>query len=357
MKRPPRRSALSGGTDDPQARHLPVLLREVVESLAPHDNDLIIDGTFGAGGYSRAILEAANCRVLAFDRDITAVRAGAVLCSEFPNRLNIINKPFSCMEEFARIEQTPDGAPLVDGPFVDGLVLDIGVSSMQLDQAERGFSFQKDGPLDMRMSAAIDPLDGSTVDAGESAADFVNSAEEETIANVIYTYGEEHKSRAIARAITKARLEKKFERTLELAEVVSRVFHGRKIDGRHPATRTFQALRIYVNDELGELAHALSAAEHILKPGGRLAVVTFHSLEDRIVKRFLTARTGKEPGYSRHLPPQSIKLERPSFRIVNSKPLTPSKGELDLNPRARSARTQNGDPDGRSAPRARLRRD
>ena len=338
MKRPPRRLARSSGTDTKDARHLPVLLSEVVESLAPQDNDLIIDGTFGAGGYSRAILDAAACRVLAFDRDITAVRAAAEICNDFPDRLRVINKPFSRIEEFARIEETPDGAPLIAGPFVDGVVLDIGVSSMQLDQAERGFSFQKDGPLDMRMSAAIDPLDGSAVDAGESAADFVNTAEEETIANVIYTYGEEHKSRVIARAIVKARVEKEFERTLELAEVVSRVFHGRKIDGRHPATRTFQALRIYVNDELGELARALAAAERLLKPGGRLAVVTFHSLEDRIVKRFFSARAGKEPGQSRHLPPQSIKLERPSFRIVNSKPLTPSKGELDLNPRARSAR-------------------
>ena len=338
MKRPPRRADRTSGTDTKDARHVPVLLSEVVASLAPHDNDLVIDGTFGAGGYSRAILDAADCRVLAFDRDITAVRAAAGLCSEFPNRLRVINKPFSCMEEFARIEETPDGAALIEGPFVDGVVLDIGVSSMQLDQAERGFSFQNDGPLDMRMSAAIDPLDGSAVNAGESAAEFLNTADEETIANVIYTYGEEHKSRAIARAIVKARPEKNFERTLELAETVSRVFHGRKIDGRHPATRTFQALRIYINDELGELASGLGAAERLLKPGGRLAVVAFHSLEDRIVKRFFTARAGKEPGQSRHLPPQLIKLEGPSFRIVNSKALTPSKGELDLNPRARSAR-------------------
>jgi 16S rRNA (cytosine1402-N4)-methyltransferase len=318
--------------------HIPVLLSEVVESLAPQDNQLIIDATFGAGGYSRAILDAADCRVLAFDRDITAVRAAAEICQQYPNRLNVINMPFSRMEEFARIEETPNDTPLIEGPFVDGVVLDIGVSSMQLDQAERGFSFQTDGPLDMRMSAAIDPLTGGAAETGESAADFINSADEDAIANVIYTYGEERKSRIIARAIVKARAEKPFTRTLELADLVLRVFHGRKEDGRHPATRTFQALRIYINDELGELAKALSDAERILKPGGRLVVVTFHSLEDRIVKKFFTARSGKESRGSRHLPEQSIKSIQPSFRIVNSRPLTPSKGELDVNPRSRSAR-------------------
>ncbi len=332
----------SRGTEKGHVPHVSVLLSEVVDSLAPQDGDLIIDGTFGAGGYSRAILEAANCRVLAFDRDITAVRAAAQLCQRFPNRLNVINKPFSEMEPFARLEETPDAAPLIEGPFVDGVVLDIGVSSMQLDQSERGFSFQHDGPLDMRMSAATDPLTGEPAETVESAADFLNSADEETIANVIYTYGEEHKSRSIARAIVKARSERPFTRTLELAEVVSRVFHGRKVDGRHPATRTFQALRIYVNDELGELANGLAAAERILKPGGRLVVVTFHSLEDRIVKRFFSKRSGKEPGQSRFLPQQSIKSAEPSFQIVNSRPLTPSKGELDLNPRSRSARLRAG---------------
>ena len=342
MKRAGGTGAARRGTETPGARHLPVLLSEVIESLAPQSGELFIDGTFGAGGYTRAILETANCRVLAFDRDITAVRAATGLCSEFPNRLTVINKPFSRMEEFARIEETFNGTPLMAGPFVDGVVLDIGVSSMQLDQAERGFSFMNDGPLDMRMSAAVDPLDNSPVAAGESAADFVNTADEEAIASVIYTYGEEHKSRSIARAIVRARTSKPFTRTLELADAVGRVFHGRKIDGRHPATRTFQALRIYINDELGELAEALAAAERILKPGGRLAVVTFHSLEDRIVKRFFTARMGKESRGSRHMPEQSIKSQQPSFRIVNSRPLTPSKGELDLNPRARSARLRSG---------------
>jgi len=333
-----REGAASRGTDRKAAPHIPVLLSEVLESLMPQDGDLIVDSTFGAGGYTRAILNSADCRVLAFDRDITAVRAAAPLCAEFPNRLTVINKPFGDMEEFARIEETRDGLPLIQGPFVDGVVLDIGVSSMQLDSTERGFSFMHDGPLDMRMSAPVDPLTGHVAETGESAAEFLNTAKEEAIANVIYAYGEEHKSRQIARAIVKARAEKPFSRTLELADVIARVFPGRKVDGRHPATRTFQALRIYVNDELGELVRALAAAERILKPGGRLAIVTFHSLEDRIVKRFFSIRSGKEPGISRFQPIQSIKSASPSFRIVNSRPLTPSKGELDLNPRSRSAR-------------------
>ena len=338
MKRKPSSKAASRGTETEVKRHIPVLLSEVLESLKPKDGELYIDGTFGAGGYSRVLLEAADCRVLAFDRDITAVRAASAIAREFPNRLRVINLPFSRMEEIARIEETPNDTKLIKGPFVDGVVLDIGVSSMQLDQAERGFSFQNDGPLDMRMSAAIDPLTGGPAETGESAADFLNTADEDFIANVIYTYGEERKSRIIARAIVKARAEKPFTRTLELADLILRAFHGRKEDGRHPATRTFQALRIYINDELGELAKALSDAERILKPGGRLVVVTFHSLEDRIVKRFLSIRTGKESRGSRHYPEQSIKSERPSFQIINSRTLTPSKGELDLNPRARSAR-------------------
>ncbi|NOT70656.1 MAG: 16S rRNA (cytosine(1402)-N(4))-methyltransferase RsmH [Hyphomicrobium sp.] len=338
MKRASAPGGALGSTDTLRDRHIPVLLPEVVESLSPADNQLIIDATFGAGGYTRAILDAAGCRVIAFDRDITAVRAAAGICAEFANRLALINQPFSQMEEFARLEESPDGAPLIAGPFVDGVVLDIGVSSMQLDQGGRGFSFQTDGPLDMRMSAAIDPLTGDTAGTGMSAADFVNTASEDAIANVIYTYGDEKKSRWIARAIVKSRVTKPLTRTLELADIVLGVFHGRKIDGRHPATRTFQALRIYVNDELGELATALAAAERILKPGGRLVVVTFHSLEDRIVKKFFNLRAGKESKGSRHLPEQSIKSAAPSFRFLNSRPLTPSKGECEVNPRARSAR-------------------
>ncbi|MGL4395970.1 MAG: 16S rRNA (cytosine(1402)-N(4))-methyltransferase RsmH [Hyphomicrobium sp.] len=336
MRRGRAPEAGSSGTEDAR-RHIPVLLSEVVESLAPQAGDLIIDGTFGAGGYSRAILDAAPCTVLAFDRDITAVRAAADVIAAYAPRLNLINQPFSQMEACVRAALADENSSRAEGPLVDGVVLDIGVSSMQIDQPERGFSFQSDGPLDMRMSSAVDPLDGSTLDVGPSAADFLNTADEETIANVIYTFGEEHKSRGIARAIVKARSAVPISRTLQLADCVASVVR-RGADGRHPATRTFQALRIFINDELGELARGLSAAERLLKPDGRLVVVTFHSLEDRIVKRFLTARAGKQAGVSRHMPVQSVQLRRPSFRIVNSRPLTPSKGELDLNPRARSAR-------------------
>ena len=307
------------GPAEKPPRHIPVLRSEVLGTLAPTDGEIYIDGTFGAGGYTRAILEAAECQVLALDRDPNAIHGAASLQAEFGKRLTLVESPFSRLDEVAR--------EALGGAHVDGVVLDIGVSSMQLDNAERGFSFQHDGPLDMRMSSD-----------GQTAADFINTAAEEKIANVIYAFGEEHKSRAIARAIVRRRTDAPFTRTRELADAVSRVFHGRKIDGRHPATRTFQALRIFINDELGELASALSAAERILKPGGRLVVVSFHSLEDRIVKKFIAERSGKTASVSRHFPIESIKSAAPSFRIVNSRPLTPSKGELDVNPRARSAR-------------------
>jgi 16S rRNA (cytosine1402-N4)-methyltransferase len=256
--------------------------------------------------------------VLALDRDPTAIAGGAGLVAASEGRLTLAEAPFSTLDEVAR------RSGLV---AVDGVVLDIGVSSMQLDEPLRGFSFQGDGPLDMRMSGS-----------GPSARDFLADADEEEIADVIYAYGEEHRSRAIARAIVRRRATAPIATTRALADLVLGVFHGRKADGRHPATRTFQALRIHVNDELGELERGLAAAERILRPGGRLVVVTFHSLEDRIVKRFLTERCGKTAGTSRHLPPQSIKSEAPSFRFVNPRPLTPSQGELDANPRARSAR-------------------
>ncbi len=309
-------------TDAGRARHIPVLLAEVLASLKPHDGATYIDGTFGAGGYTRAILEAANCSVVALDRDPSAIIAGQALKQEFGGRLTLVESRFSELDAVA----TEQGvAP------VDGVVLDIGVSSMQLDQAERGFSFMADGPLDMRMSSS-----------GTSAADIVNEFDEEDLANIIYALGDERRSRGIARFIVKARGENPITTTRALAEIVSRAVGGRRGDDQHPATKTFQALRIYVNDELGELARALAAAERVLKPGGRLVVVTFHSLEDRIVKRFFQERAGKESQGSRHLPPQSVKLRLPSFEIVNPRPLTPSKEELGVNPRARSARLRAG---------------
>ncbi|MBC7831184.1 MAG: 16S rRNA (cytosine(1402)-N(4))-methyltransferase RsmH [Hyphomicrobium sp.] len=308
-----------GATEPGRARHIPVLLSEVVASLRTVDGGTYIDATFGAGGYTRAILEATRCNVLALDRDPSAILGASSLREEFGDRLTVLESRFSELDLVASEQGvTP----------VDGVVLDIGVSSMQLDQAERGFSFQADGPLDMRMSSS-----------GPSAADIVNEADEEDLARILYLLGEERRSRVIARLIVKARGEDgPITTTRALAELVTRAVGGRRGDPQHPATQTFQALRIYVNDELGELARALAAAERTLKPGGRLVVVTFHSLEDRIVKRFLQERAGKESRGSRHLPEQSVKFAAPSFEIVNSRPLTPSKAELEVNPRARSAR-------------------
>jgi len=305
-------------TEPERAQHIPVLLSEVLESLSPNDGETYIDGTFGAGGYTCAILKAADCRVLALDRDPSAIKNAQSICAEFADRLTLVEARFGTMD----VVRQSQGIDLVDG-----VVLDVGVSSLQLDDPKRGFSFQSDGPLDMRMSSE-----------GRTAADVVNATDEETLARIIYVLGEERRSRAIARAIVAARATAPLETTRALADVISRVLGGRKVDGRHPATRTFQALRIYVNDELGELAQGLSAAERCLKPGGRLVAVTFHSLEDRIVKRFLSARSGKKVGRSRHLPVQSIKSQPSSFRILNPRPLTPSKGELEVNQRARSAR-------------------
>ncbi len=326
-----------------QRRHVPVMLAEVLAALQPADGETYIDGTFGAGGYTSAILQAADCRVLALDRDPRAIADGLALCEKFAGRLTLVEAPFSTLDEVAAHAH---GDPASTGPRtlgqtslpqpsatkkVDGVVLDIGVSSMQLDQPERGFSFQADGPLDMRMA-----------DHGPTAADVVNTMDEEPLANILYELGEEKRSRAIARAIAQDRGAAPFTTTLQLARLVSRVLGGRREDGRHPATRTFQALRIYVNDELGELRSALAAAERILKPGGRLVVVTFHSLEDRIVKQFFIDRSGRQPGGSRHLPPQAESKSPPSFQIVNQRPLSPSQPELDGNPRARSARLRFG---------------
>ncbi|MFN3868282.1 MAG: 16S rRNA (cytosine(1402)-N(4))-methyltransferase RsmH [Hyphomicrobiaceae bacterium] len=321
----PRRDGSPGAENgrEERSRHIPVLLAEVLEALTPQAGERFIDGTFGAGGYSRAILDAAPCRVLAIDRDPSALAAGSALVESYAGRLSLVGGTFGNLDDIA------SQASFVP---VDGVVLDIGVSSMQLDRPERGFSFQKDGPLDMRMSAA-----------GLSAADVVNTFEEGRIADILFSLGEEHRSRAVARAIARRRTDKPFSTTLELADTISRALGGRRHDQKvHPATRSFQALRIYVNDELGELRRGLAAAERVLAPGGRLVVVTFHSLEDRIVKQFLLRRSGAGPRASRYLPEQSEQFDAPSFQIVNRRSLTSSKGELEVNPRARSARLRAG---------------
>ncbi|KIU27972.1 16S rRNA methyltransferase [Sphingomonas melonis] len=286
------------------APHIPVLLDEVVAALAPAPGEVMVDATFGAGGYTRAILKT-GATVIAFDRDPDAIREGRAAGIE---GLTLVHSDFSAMEA------------AIDAP-VDGLTMDIGVSSMQLDQAERGFSFQSDGPLDMRMAQD-----------GPSAADFLNTADEEAIADVLYQYGDEPKSRRVARAIVAAR---PLTRTGELAAVVRKALGHRPHDKKDPATRTFQAIRIHVNRELGELADGLAAAERLLKPGGRLAVVTFHSLEDRMVKRFLRERSGNTPGGSRHLP-QAGATRAPSFATVG-RGIRAGEAELARNPRARSA--------------------
>lgn len=303
-----------------QAPHIPVMLDEVLEALQPRDGGVYVDGTFGAGGYTRALLAAADCTVLAIDRDPSAILRGRHLVSEFGGRLTLIEGCFGDMLSLvsALLEETGRTG-------VDGVVFDVGVSSMQIDQAERGFSFQKDGPLDMRMSGQ-----------GLSAADVVNDFDEADLARIIAVYGEEKRARAVARAIVAAREAARIERTLTLADIVEGVIHRRPQDKIHPATRTFQALRIFVNDELGELARGLSAAEHLLNEGGRLAVVTFHSLEDRVVKRFLTARTGRGARANRYMPERDEAV--PSFREIEHKARRAADSEIDLNPRSRSAK-------------------
>ena len=291
--------------------HIPVLLDEVVSALAPSPGELMVDATFGAGGYTRALL-ARGARVIAFDRDPDALAEGAAEEAHYAGQLALYPQRFSQMDVILnRIAAVP----------VDGVTMDIGVSSMQLDQAGRGFSFGADGPLDMRMSQA-----------GETAAEFLNTADEDGIADVIYRYGDEPKSRRIARAIVAAR---PLSRTAELASVVRRALGHKPHDKKDPATRTFQAIRIHINRELDELADGLAAAERVLRPGGRLAVVTFHSLEDRLVKRFLRDRSGAAPGGSRHLPVADAGAA-PSFGKVG-KAIRPSEAEVARNPRARSA--------------------
>jgi 16S rRNA (cytosine1402-N4)-methyltransferase len=291
-----------------------VLSREAVEMLSPRAGGTYVDATFGAGGYSRSILGVAGTRVIGIDRDRTAIADGFELVDRSEGRLTLVEDRFSNLAEICATEGMIG---------VDGVVMDVGVSSMQLDQAVRGFSFRLDGPLDMRMGQA-----------GPTAADVIAKASEAELADIIYLFGEERHSRALARAIIAARKEAPITTTRALADIVARVVRSKPGD-IHPATRTFQGLRIFVNEELDELQTALEAAERVLKPGGRLAVVSFHSLEDRIVKNFFAARA-KTGGGSRHLP--EVKQVTQSFRLLTRKPVTPGDSELAANPRARSAK-------------------
>jgi 16S rRNA (cytosine1402-N4)-methyltransferase len=302
--------AVAGGL----ARHVPVLVHPVVAFLAVRDGGVYVDATFGAGGYARAILAAADARVVAIDRDASAVARGADMVKAAGERLVLVQDRFSNLAQVAR----DHGHALVDG-----VVCDLGVSSMQIDEAERGFSFLRDGPLDMRMG-----------DSGPSAADLVATASERDLAFIIKVLGEERHARAIARAIVAARAQVPLRTTLGLAAVIERVVHARP-GAIHPATRTFQALRIFLNEELVELAAALAAAQAVLKPGGRLVAVSFHSLEDRIVKTFLVER-GRRSGASRHMPEPLHSA--PAFRLLTGRPVTPDEAEIAANPRARSAK-------------------
>lgn len=298
--------------------HVPVMLGEVLHALKPVADGIYVDGTFGAGGYTRAILETANCRVVAIDRDPSAVAAGQALVAKFAGRLDLIEGRFSAMSEH-----------LVSAGFskAQGVVLDVGVSSMQVDEGPRGFSFMRDGPLDMRMSQA-----------GQSAADVVNQSTLELLAKVIFLFGEEPRSRAIAKAIVGQRVLAPILTTLDLVKAIEKATGPQRAKDRtHPATRTFQALRIYVNAELEELVDALHEAEKILDVGGRLVVVSFHSLEDRIVKRFLAMRSGNTPEVSRHMPGTLVQ-KPPSFELLFKGHQEASEEEANVNPRSRSAK-------------------
>jgi 16S rRNA (cytosine1402-N4)-methyltransferase len=300
--------------DSSASRHIPVLGRQAVELLVPREGGIYVDATFGAGGYSRAILDTAGASVIGIDRDRSAIAGGFDLVDQSAGRLTLVEDRFSNLADICAAQGVAS---------VDGVVMDVGVSSMQLDEAGRGFSFRNDGPLDMRMGQ-----DGPTV------ADVIAKAAEADLANIIYIFGEERHSRGVARAIVAARKDAPITTTRALADIVARVVRS-KPGEIHPATRTFQALRIFVNQELDELHLALAASERVLKPGGRLVVVSFHSLEDRIVKNFLTERA-KAGGGSRHQP--EIAQQPPSFAILTKRPVSPDDDEISANPRARSAK-------------------
>jgi len=297
--------------------HIPVMLEEVVTVLEPRDNGLYVDGTFGRGGYTEAILNAAVNKVFGVDRDPAAINFGAELSQRYQGRLELLEGRFGCLESLMATASVE---------AVQGVALDLGVSSLQLDEATRGFSFRFDAPLDMRMGRD-----------GPNAADIVNSTGERDLADLIHQLGEERQARRIAKAIVVARAETPILTTYQLAAIVRGIVRKSK-DGIDPATRTFMALRIRVNDELGELSRGLAAAENILAPGGRLAVVSFHSLEDRIVKDFLKSRSGQGDRGSRHLPEVPGAERPPSFRLIKRGVFKPSAGEMARNPRSRSAK-------------------
>jgi 16S rRNA (cytosine1402-N4)-methyltransferase len=307
----------------PKASHVPVMLSEVVRMLAPRSGGTYLDGTFGGGGYAQAILQAAPCTLWAIDRDRDAIARGASLAARFPGRLHLIHGQFGNMLELLSAQGVTS---------LDGVVLDVGVSSYQLDDPTRGFSFRGDGPLDMRMDRS-----------GVTAADLVNSLPERELADLLYELGEERASRRIARAIVTARAEAVargmpgITTTGRLASIIRGVVRPDR-SGIDPATRSFQALRIRVNDELGEIERALDQARRLLSPGGRLIVVSFHSLEDRIVKRLMGEAAGRSPAPSRHDPRGLAARPVPCFRLLTVRPLRPAATETDANPRARSAR-------------------